>query len=323
MPAEGHIRVAKALQNLAEAKPTLSTLAVSPVGGDHDVEEVALAKDSAGRIHLIIRQNTEEPRFTPIFGGVLEVSWIDRPSDEAAGFLDIACVEDRVLDTFTSLAGEMLDRVDQSSRSALTEFRKVVEDWRRVLNGAMRRVSRNQIIGLFGELIVLERLAKTDPGRAIKSWRGKDGYHHDFALTNALEVKTYVTAHAPRVEIHGAFQLDPPHHGGLHLLTLRVEINERGRTVADLVDSIAAFGVDRDAIAARSNDAAPIVLDESYPLTIAEERLYAVGPDFPGIRASRVGNALEGVDRVRYELLLDACPGRLREADLDKVLAAL
>ncbi len=323
MPAEGHVRVAAAMENLAAAKTNPTAFAVAAVGGDHDVHEVSLAKDSAGRIHLFIRQKTGDARFMPALGSALSVEWRDDPSGEAAGLLDVSCVDHRVLDTFMSLSGEMLDRIDQSSRSALTEFRSVLEDWRRVLDRAVRRVSRNQIVGLFGELIILERLAKTDPGRAIKAWRAKEGYHHDFALTNAVEVKTYVTAHAPRVEIHGAFQLDPPQNGTLHLVTFRVEFNEGGRTVADLVELIVSLGVDRDGLLGRSHEEAPIVLDETYRLAIAEERLYAIEPNFPGIRASRVGNALDGVDKVRYELLLDACPGRLSEAELDRVLASL
>jgi len=323
MPAEGHVRVAAALANLAAQQPSLAALALSAVGGDHDVHEVALAKDSAGRIHLLIRQDLDQARFTPAFGDSLSVGWIDDPSGEAAGFLDVTCVDERLLDTFTSLAGEMLDRVDQSSSSALTEFRRVVEDWRKVLNRAVRQVSRNQIVGLFGELIVLERLARVDPLRAMAAWRGREGYHHDFALTNAVEVKTYVTAHAPRVEIHGAYQLDPPQNATLHLVTLRVEFNESGRTVADVVESIVSLGVDRETLLGRSHEDAPLVLDETYRLAIADERLYEVGPDFPGIRASRVGSALDGVDRLRYGLLLDACPGRIGETALEEVLAAL
>jgi hypothetical protein len=126
------------------------------------------------------------------------------------------------------------------------------------------------------------------------------------------------------VEIHGAYQLDPPIGGSLHLLTLRLEESPAGETVAELIHRVDATGLPKGLLFERSTDDSPIVLDDTISFIVAEERLFRIGSDFPGVRASVLGaEALTAVSRLRYSLLLDACPDRIDSGLLSAVLENL
>lgn len=320
----GYQRMASAMEQLRRESVALGKLSVLPLGGAHRVDEVMLCKDHLGHIHLVVERQAEAPKFTPAFGAVLETKWIAFDGETVAGHLDVMCSDPKLHDTFVSLVGEMLDRVDDGTGTALGELRRVVDDWHRALTRASKTISRQQLIGLFGELSVLEMLAKRDPVRALDSWRGKEGHRHDFALTHSVEVKTYTTLNSPSVSIHGAYQLDPPAGGNLHLLALRVEELNSGRTIAEVLESLSRLGVDTPSILGRSSDDSPIYLDDELRLLIAERRLFSVGDAFPGIRASQLTPlALTGVSHLQFDLILDACPGELDVSALDAVLDAL
>ncbi|MBV0895970.1 PD-(D/E)XK motif protein [Microbacterium sp. NC79] len=324
MNDSGRVRVAAALANLAPKRPSAGQYAQSIIGPFYRPHEVALAKDSFERIHLLVELPDGVKKFDLSVGEVLPAQWTSVQGTHGREILDVTCVEEWLVDTFASLVGEMLDRVDATGHHAVDELREVIDAWRLVLHRQVKSVSKSHIVGLFGELTVLERMAAVDPTRAMKAWRGKDGYRHDFYLTNALEVKTYTTLNSPQVSIHGAYQLDPPPSGSLHLATFRVDEDPNGLTIQDLLDRIHAHGVSSVDILSRSNSDAPIIVDEELRFSIGEERLYFVGPDFPGVRASRLREAdLQGVSGLKFGLHLDACPDKLSSSDLPVVLAAL
>src|SRR5699024_11964800 len=83
-------------------------------------------------------------------------------------------------------------------------------------------MDRNRVIGIFGELTILERLARRDPQSALSAWQGRNGARHDFVRTNALEVKTFGGSGSPAVTIHGESQLEPPLKAQVHLVAFRM-----------------------------------------------------------------------------------------------------
>lgn len=324
MKIGGHERVSDALARLASSTPEYGSIEALDIGGLHRISEIKLGKDHSGLIHVIIEKQPDAPRFALRTGPLLPVAWVPSTPQRSNDLLDLTCADPRLIETFASLVGEMLERVDGTAESATDALQRVVADWRTALERAAERANLNQLIGLFGELVVLERLAESDPARAFRAWRGKSGYHHDFALTNALEVKTYVTLNSPRASIHGAYQLDPPEHGSLHLATFRVEEGEAGLSVSELLDRIVRLGIDREDLLSRSGEAGPLVADDKRRFLITEERLYHVVDDFPGVRASRLDpRSLAGVEDLSFKLILDACPGRRDSADLSTVLDEL
>lgn len=320
----GYSRVEEALRALLRERPTLQVSKTRRLGPDWNMREALLVLDYTGQVSLVVERPEEIPRIVPKLGGPLPVTWIPPSAESAAERLKIDCPDPALRMTFLSLVGEVLDRVDAKRGTVYLEVSQVVDDWRRALRTVRNGLSREGVIGLFGELSVLRTLVAERGPEALALWRGPDGHRHDFAGLNALEVKTYTGTGSPRVTIHGAFQLDPPYGGLLHLLSLRVEESGDGETVAEIVQQLEELGASTDLVRGRMDADEPLVVDDSLRLTIVERRLHHVVDGFPGIRASRLDStSLKGVDRLSYQLLLDACPDPLPEYEYQPVLGAL
>jgi len=96
----------------------------------------------------------------------------------------------------------------------------------------------SRLAGLFGELVVLERLLERR-GDAANLWTGPSGHRHDFTgVTRSVEVKTSTATEGRRVRIHGLDQLEAPSGAGLDLVWVRVEQNASGRSVPALVEDL-------------------------------------------------------------------------------------
>lgn len=321
----GYARVAHALEILGANTPAPGEGRAAPIGPDRNINEARLAKDHLGDIHLLVSIPAGRTKFSLPLGNVLPVTWLEEGEGPATrASLDVKSTDKSLTPTFLSLVGEMLSRVDESGEACIDELLRVLSSWREALAREQRGLSRQRAIGLFGELVVLARLAKADPARAKAAWRGKDGYRHDFFLRNALEVKTYTGSESPSVEIHGAHQLDPPVGAALHLLALRLEESADGETIDDLIARIDAYGLPRGFLFERSTAESPVVGDDEMRFIVADERLFRVTERFPGIRFSTLGErAFVGVANLRYSLLLDACPDVMDASELNQVLNEL
>lgn len=322
--SRGYSRAEAALTALLESTPTLEVSKTRRLGPDWNMREALLVRDHQDRVSLVIERPEDAPRVEPSLGDTLPVNWIAPSVDSPLERLMITCPDPALRMTFLSLIGEVLDRVDSTRGSIYIEVSKVVKDWRRVLETARVAFSRTFIVGLFGELTVLRDLVAQRGPAAVDLWRGPEGHRHDFAATNALEVKTYTGTGSPKVTIHGAFQLDPPTGHELHLVSLRIEESPDGETIAEIVNELASSGVSPTVLTHRADKEEPLIVDDQLRLLVAGRRLHRVDEAFPGIRASQLdGPALKGVDRLSYQLLLDACPDPLADASYPGILAGL
>lgn len=319
----GHSRVQNAYELLREVNVPEGESASAALGPSGRIRDAILVKDHVGLIHLMARLPAERETFDVPLGRVLRATWITH-GHEGATWLDVACLDARLLRTFLSLIGEMLDRSDESGRPCMDELTEVLESWRTALARARSVMDRNRMIGMFGELTILERLARHDPQAALSAWLGRKGGRHDFSRTNALEVKTLAGSGSPMVTIHGDAQLDPPTDAQLYLVAFRITDSASGESVDELIEMIVVHGVPREEIIRSLGDDAPGEEDRSRRFEIEETRLHHVGEDFPGIRASRIDpSVLRGVSDLNYQLTLDACPGELDPSQLDRVLEEL
>lgn len=320
----GYSRAEAALKALLQESPTLEVSKARRLGPDWNMREALLVLDYSGRLSFVIERPESLPRIEPRLGDSLPVSWIPPSVGDPLERIRIDCPESALRATFLSLIGEVLDRVDAKHGNVYVEVSKVVDDWRRALQAARTGLSRQGLIGLFGELSVLRDLVAEQGAGASAFWRGPDGHRHDFTRVNAIEVKTYSGTGTPRVTIHGAYQLDPPLGHDLHLVSLRVEESGDGETIADLVRGLEDAGVSIDLLRGRTDEDEPLVIDDSLRVVVVERRLHHVGENFPGIRASKVDAAmLKGIDRLTFQLLIDACPAPLPESAYRRVLEEL
>lgn len=323
--SRGHSRIQRAYELLRAERVVEGESASTVLGSAWRLQDALLVKDHVGLIHLMTRLPEGRERFEVPLGRLLRASWTETNDDGARReWLDVACTDARLLRTFLSLIGEMLDRSDESGRPSIDELAEVLESWRTALARERTAMDRNRLVGLFGELTVLERLAASDPQAALSSWKGRKGAAHDFSRTNALEVKTLMGDGSPAVTIHGETQLDSPSAGVLHLVAFRIVDDADGESIEELISRIADHGVPYEEILRTLGDDAPGVEDRRRRFLVDEIRLHEVTEDFPGLRASRLApDALRGVSAISYQLSLDACPGQLEPDRLESILKDL
>lgn len=324
--SRGHSRVQEAYELLRDKRVSQGQSASTVLGLPWRLQDALLVKDHVGLIHLMTLLPMGRERFEVPLGKLLRASWVD--TDEEDGrrdWLDVVCIDARLLRTFLSLIGEMVDRSDESGRPSIDELTEVLESWRAALARERTAMDRNRLVGLFGELTILEKLAAKDPQAALASWKGRQGAPHDFSRANSLEVKTLTGDGTPVVTIHGEAQLDPPSIGDLHLVAFRIVDDAEGESIDDLISRIADHGVPYDEILRTlGEDDTPGADDRRRRFLIDETRLHEVTEDFPGLRASRLApESLRGVSAISYRLTLDACPGQLDPELLSSVLENL
>jgi hypothetical protein len=142
----------------------------------------------------------------------------------------ISLSDPRLLPVFAELCGDIIDftrnGVDEARASGTVLSR--IERWRNLMQAQSAGLSRSEVRGLIGELLVLETqlLPELGPDRAVSAWTGPLGTSQDFRLPDGLkiEVKT-LDRDANRVRINGLGQLD----GGGDPLELRaVRLEETG-----------------------------------------------------------------------------------------------
>ncbi len=135
--------------------------------------------------------------------------------------------EPRLLPVFAELCRDIIEftrhPAQRAQPSGLVLSR--IERWRSLMQKQPAGLSRAQLRGLIGELLVLERelLPVLGPDQAVSAWTGPLGTSQDFRLPDGrkLEVKA-LDRQADRVQINGLDQLD----GGsdpLQLVVVRLE----------------------------------------------------------------------------------------------------
>lgn len=320
-------KIERAFSNLKSERGDREKYPVISLGKYPREDEVRLSKDEFGLYNLVIELPADQPVIDIPVGKALPTKWEKLEDSEGIKtFLRVICTDARLVHTFQSLITEMMVNIHNSpaTKPAILEFVNVAAFWRAILLDQLRGHTLNEARGLYGELYVLKQFAEVAPKKALAAWRGQEHYRHDFLLSNALEVKTYSSFNEPKIVIHGAHQLDPPPGQRLHLFALHVEENESGNTLVEMAEEVAELGVPFDAILVRLDMSYSVLGEIEYRFVTSNHKLFEVDENFPGIRASDLGEAaLRGVSNVTYSLNLDLCENSLATDDLKCVLEEL
>lgn len=137
------------------------------------------------------------------------------------------------------------DRVQLESKAFATAVREVLETYHELLRG-LGRLSDREEVGLFGELLVLDRLIDgLGESVAIRAWRGAISEEHDFGLPDDdVEVKT-TTSEIRRHWVGTVMQLEPTVGRPLWLLSLQLtSAGAGGLTLPELIASVRLKVVD-------------------------------------------------------------------------------
>jgi hypothetical protein len=198
------------------------------------------------------------------------------------------------------------DNVQQAGSPFADAVRHVLETYHELLR-AIGRLSDNEEVGLFGELLVL-RLLIDGLGEAValQSWRGTIAEEHDFGLPNEdVEVKTTL-AETRRHWIGTMTQLEPSVERPLWLLSLQITTaGAGGLSLPDLISTVRTRLTDgslRAVFEERLRDVR--WLDDQAVLYGRRFRLrgdpaaFRVNPLFPGLTAGKLAAAGIPVQRI-------------------------
>jgi hypothetical protein len=233
---------------------------------------------------------------------------------------------------FSSVVDEVLSALSAAGGETPSgTCQQVLERWRELLGpGRSELLSKERLLGLMAELLLLRRIACRSPAAALNSWRGWESDRFDFETTGlAAEVKASSAREGRSVTIHGVTQLEPPEGATLYLNFVRLEPTQQagGTSVPDLVRALIQSGVNSAELFRRLGLVGYRASDEEAYRTrfnATECSLFRVDDSFPRIvRSSFVGGRLpERVATVRYRVDLADYPIEPEPA-LDELVEAM
>lgn len=247
-------------------------------------------------------------------------------------FVDVACLKPHLVEIFAHLVTEILETLPADPGRPAAVARRVLNRWRELLErDRPGLLSEEELIGLFGELCVLRRIAERS-ATATSAWAGPTGARFDFQRgALCLEVKTTSSRARTLAHIHGVDQLEAPPTLELFVVVVTVEaMKGAGHSVPDLLMELGSLGLDALELSAKlhaigySSHDAPYYADQRF--SVRSVQYFHVDASFPRIvRASFVGGDLPAaVENLRYTIDLTSPPPQpLDLAAIDRLLFAL
>lgn len=270
------------------------------------------ALDSDGQRHVLVELGDE--RLTPDTGsrGVALGKRQLNVDGVTVNFVDLHCRISTLNLVFERFIEDIFRRLkDAAAPKAGAICRAVLADWRTLLQSAQRPMSREFVVGLTGELEILERICD-DPQAALDAWRGPEGFCHDFAVDGSeIEVKSTASIDGNFVRISNIDQLDPSDLDELHLAVVHLRETSGGETLDDRVVRLVSMGFPRDQLIEKLRSVGYIYesgMDTGMRFGTRTIRVWKVDEGFPGLRRDELGSRLHGVSGINYELALDSVP---------------
>ncbi len=225
--------------------------------------------------------------------------------------IGITLTDEHLFQSFSVMCFDIAER-SKSGRSSEDSFVIVLDSLRDWSDLFKRRgkigLTRNEAIGLWGELCSLEELLNSDVGSSeliVQGWRGPNGDQRDIGFNKTrIEVKTQLATKAISLRITSLDQLDD---GGnkLKIILNRITPSDKGVSVFDM--SLRLFQRFESNRSAHSEFERKIVLaglneeletcKEKFNLD--ERLIYEVSESFPKLTLSSVP---VGIKTAEYEI---------------------
>ncbi len=288
--------------------------------------DVLVGVDGFNRRHLLIPLLPGEAAKTSANGRAVHIM---RLAHEGQPYLTVCCLLPELQGVFTQFCHELLNSV-RKAESPAREVMEAYVRWRSLFSDASqeRGLTDEAVVGLFGELLVLEKcLASGAPGH-LEYWVGPFAAVHDFRVQgHALEVKATLTREGRIVPIASVDQLEPPSEASLHLVHVRLELDPSALDLEALVARLVAAGAARleigRRIAALGGSVDRLDTYAARKLRLVELRVYDVeGMAFPRItrEAFKGGELPPGTLNVSYSIdLTNEPPWPLDASGVERV----
>jgi hypothetical protein len=280
-----------------------------------------LALDGRARRHFIIEApddtrpvTTRQTRGLEVTTGRFRVG-----SNPEALYIDLACTDGAQNSTFSAVVEDLLRSLRVPQGSLRDVVVGTLARWRAFWSAKPGTMTREEALGLFGELWFLRRWLAPVTMATIERWQVTQDARHDFqGQAASVEVKTAATAtrSGPIHHIASLDQLADAEQGQLYLFSLQAcddaLASDNLRTVVEgltteLRNSPGALTLFNEKLASRGYTPAD-TQTSLRPLRILAERLYLVTEGFPRIlRASFIAGLPQGVLDITYAIDLAGC----------------
>ncbi len=280
------------------------------VGKSTKYGDVQLALDYSGRRAVLIPVAPDGPRaLDTISRGIHVLEWDNDAPERRRRTVLIRCESAEYWAVFNDFLSVLLDNLSQYGEHPSS----LLAEWRAALASQGVKYSREDILGLWGELRMLVELQKAGEV-SLSAWTAMDRSLKDFTFRNALiEVKTTTTTSPRRVHISGIEQLESVPGRELFLAVFLVDTDPTASSVPDLVAEVLSGGAPLEQLNAALNArgfepedlrSEPFI---SLKLRLRNQALWKVTNQFPAItRSSLVGGLPTGVLSMSYEVSLES-----------------
>lgn len=250
---------------------------------------------------------------------------LSRAADPAGVLLVLSLEEPSRRDLFAEICSDCIRSVlraeDQGTGDLLSVLAARLSAWRTFLRDSAAGLSVREIVGIIGELLILDGLLDVGAD-GVALWRAPDDGLHDFERSGrALEVKTSLGP-ARRLLISTLDQLDDAGLASLHVAHVQLIEAANGETLDQIAARISARLSGERARGAFANallrrGVPPCGPADGGPrVGCAGVDFYVVGDGFPRLRR---GDVALGIAEAEYQVEVRALTGFA--ADADTVLA--
>lgn len=289
-------------------------------------------------LHLLIpvtepeNQDLSQFRFRSLSLGLRTVELVDIWSGT---YIDMfAPRESFDLSLFAAISDELI-AVLRAGESIAGQLSTVAKKWIQLLSTEEEETAnKNQVIGLLGELVVLESLVDSGYSElALSSWVGNEKARHDFEFSrSAFEVKSSATLGQKTATIHGLEQLSSAKFTRLYLAHFQFEWDPRGDSLNTIylrikskLDATQQVEFEQKVEKAGFDDKR-LSLSSIYTYKLSSSSLFFVDEQFPKITSAilqgSVGQA-NRISRVQYVLDLTGLEAKDISENMGDILGRL
>ncbi|MDZ5435399.1 PD-(D/E)XK motif protein [Pseudomonas fluorescens] len=288
----------------------------------------ALGKDGEARVLLPINIQERLPKL-PQTPALKHSELTIRSNGKLLRFLDIACRIVKLEKVFAEVVDEIFNRINAGTKSS-EAYSSTLKDFRNLLvNPHIESAKYEVVLGLLGELILLEHLLKKN-SEAWESWRGPLLDRHDFrSEKNAIEVKVSGRKSINNVNISSLEQLMEPEGGLLYLYHLVLEETNIGINVSSQVQKIYDLSSSASDIRTRLENIGCIDPEaeawNKHSFNIESITLYQVNRNFPRLTLETFDDNRPppGVNNIQYAIDLDFARNcTVAPSDIDNILSS-
>lgn len=285
-----------------------------------EILAVFAVKKADGRHILYLQcdpQNAAKRHQYPAWKGIsIEFSSFDNAGMEGC-YIRIEQGEESDDEVYFAISDDLCSCLQGVAKADLyKKLSAALERWKRFfsLRGSIK-LTREEQLGLFGELWLLRNMLQNDVGlQAIECWKGPYHSTFDFTLQNmSIEVKTTAAKMPYKVHINNEIQLDDRLAGGnLLLCFVAVQLSDSsGETLADVVVGIERQAKDNETAYSLFQDKVfgcglgkPYIDSYASRYIVKEYVFFDVKEGFPRILSVDLPT---GLGDVSYSLEISAC----------------